>query len=275
MIVWSLSLVVLAVLLFTTPPQAQLLAGRLDRGTQVAETKPDHAVGLRRLWSLGATSVAAALTLAHSLRGMPGLVVGTAVLIVLGTCARLGWQSLAGRRASRARVEVAHACAVLASQLRVGRVQAEALRSAAADCPVLADGSRAQDLGGGVTAAWRERSFRPGHAGLADLARAWDVSARTGAPLARSLEQVADALTADVALRAVVAGELAAPRATGKIMAVLPFCGLGMGYLLGGQPLQFMLSSRYGWGCLLGGVLLAAAGVLWIDRLARRAAEQD
>jgi tight adherence protein B len=247
----------------------------LDRGTPVADPTPDRSAGPRRLWWLGAASIAAALTLAHHLHGAPGLVVGTAVLIVLGTCARLGWEGVAGRRASRARVEVAHACSVLASQLRVGRVQADALRSAAEDCPVLADGCRAQDLGGDVTLAWRNRSLRPGHAGLADLARAWEVSARTGAPLAHSLEQVADTLAADVALRAVVAGELAAPRATGKIMAVLPFCGLGMGYLLGGRPLQFMLSSRYGWVCALGGVLLAAAGVLWIDRLARRAAEQD
>jgi tight adherence protein B len=113
----------------------------------------------------------------------------------------------------------------------------------------------------------------PGHGGLADLARAWRVSADTGSPLAHSLEQVSDALTADLALRTVVAGELSAPRATGKIMAVLPFFGLGMGYLLGGDPVAYLLSSPWGWGCLVVGVGLASAGVLWIDRLAHVATE--
>jgi tight adherence protein B len=163
---------------------------------------------------------------------------------------------------------------VLASQVRVGRVPAEALRTAAEDCPVLATASIIQDLGGDAPAAWRHRSRQPGHAGLADLARAWQVSTRTGAPLAQSLEQVAEALSADQALRMVVAGELAATRATGKIMAALPFCGLGMGYLIGGDPLRFLLDSPYGWACLVLGVSLAVAGVLWIDWLARRAAEQ-
>ncbi|HEX8510882.1 MAG TPA: type II secretion system protein, partial [Propionibacteriaceae bacterium] len=83
-----------------------------------------------------------------------------------------------------------------------------------------------------------------------------------------------EALSADVAARAVIAGELAAPRATGKIMAVLPLCGLGMGYLLGGDPGGYLLSSPWGWGCLVGGVTLAAAGVLWIDKLARLDDEQ-
>jgi tight adherence protein B len=56
-------------------------------------------------------------------------------------------------------------------------------------------------------------------------------------------------------------------------MAVLPFCGLGMGYLLGGDPLHFLLSSPYGSACLVLGVALAAGGVLWIDRLSRLAEE--
>jgi len=82
---------------------------------------------------------------------------------------------------------------------------------------------------------------------------------------------VADGLAADQSLRAVVAGELSAPRATGKVMAVLPGCGVGLGYLLGGDPIDWLLAGPLGWGCLLGGVVLACLGVLWIEALAQRA----
>ena len=57
-------------------------------------------------------------------------------------------------------------------------------------------------------------------------------------------------------------------------MAALPLCGVGLGYLVGGDPLQFLLANPYGWGCLVLGVTLACSGVLWIDRLARRAEVQ-
>jgi tight adherence protein B len=214
-----------------------------------------------------------ALVGVYSIAGPAAVAGGAAILIVLATCLRLTLQEVRTRRASEARVEVAQACSALASQIQVGRTPTEALRSTAADCPVLAEASETQQLGGDVTSVWRDGSLRPGQGGLTDLARAWQVSTQTGAPLAPSLQQVGASLTADVALRTVIAAELAAPRASGKIMAVLPFCGLGMGYLLGGDPVQFLFSSPYGWVCLVLGVALAAAGVLWIDRLSRLAAE--
>ena len=273
-----LALVVLSVLLYTSPAPARAVASRLATatGAEIAD-QPAHQRAFlrsRRVWWLGSTLGVTSIVVAYRLDGLRAVAVTTAGLLVLATASRLAGQDVSRRRAERSRVAVAHACGVLASQVRVGRVPAEALSSAAEDCPVLADASRAQDLGGDVTVVWRDASSRPGQRGLEDLARAWSVSSNTGAPLAHGLEQVVDALTADVALRAVVAGELSAPRATGKIMAVLPLCGLGMGYLLGGDPLDFLLSNPYGWGCLVVGVGLAAAGVLWIDALSRRAGEE-
>lgn len=268
-----LALVVLAVLLFVPPAESRLMAARLAGPGEPLESDP-AAPSRRSLMSVGVGVGLGLLVLAHRLDGFPAVAVGIALLIVVATSVRLVLQDLSLRNAAKLRVLVAHACNVLASQIRVGRVPAEALTGAATDCPVLVDAARVQDMGGDVTTVWRAAAERPGQAGLADLARAWQVSARTGAPLAHSLEQVSAALTADVALRAVIAGELAAPRATGKIMAVLPFCGLGMGYLLGGDPLHFLLSSRIGWGCLVFGAALAATGVLWIDHLSRLAGEQ-
>jgi tight adherence protein B len=129
-------------------------------------------------------------------------------------------------------------------------------------------------LGGDVTAAWVRQAVEPGAGGLRELARAWQVANRSGASLGATLEQVAAGQSADQALRAVVSSELAAPRATGKLMAALPLLGLGMGYLLGGDPVGWLLSGPAGWACTVLGAALACVGVLWIEALARAVAEQ-
>ena len=124
-------------------------------------------------------------------------------------------------------------------------------------------------LGGDVAETLIVQAAQPGCAGLADLGRAWRLAVETGAPMAATLDHVAGSLRRDEALQRTVAAELAGPRATGKVMAVLPLGGIAMGYLLGGRPIQFLIDGPLGWACLSGGVALACAGVLWVDRLAR------
>jgi tight adherence protein B len=203
-----------------------------------------------------------------------GAVLACAVMLVGGTAVRLTMQYRRRRSALRARAAVAHACAVLASYLRVGQVPSAALAIAAADCAVLREGHHARTLGGEVGQVWRQQARRPGHSGLLELARAWQVSTETGAPMSSTLDQVAASLAADQALTRVVNSELSAARATGKVMAVLPGCGIGVGYLLGGDPARWLLAGPAGWGCLLAGVVLACAGVLWIEALARHASAE-
>src|SRR5207244_1438541 len=145
-----------------------------------------------------------------------------AVALVAGTVVRVLALHAAERAARRAQTEVARACGVLASYVRVGQVPADALVLVARDCPVLAEAATVQQIGGDVPDVLRARSRRPGHGGLADLARAWQVSSSTGAPMAPTLEEVASGLASDESLRSVVSAELAAPRSTGKVMAVLP-----------------------------------------------------
>ena len=205
--------------------------------------------------------------------GVAGAVVGAAAAVALGTAARLLALRQARRAAGRRRTEVARGCAAIAAQVRVGRVPSEALAAAATDWPVLSHADHVRLLGGDVPDALLSQAARPGCTGLADLARAWRLAVETGAPMAGVLDQVALALRRDEAMQRTVAAELAGPRATGKVMAVLPFCGLGMGYLLGGRPIEFLLGGPVGWTCLLGGVVLACAGVLWVARLARVAEE--
>ena len=211
---------------------------------------------------------------AVALDGVRGAVLGVAVLVLGWTATGLLRQQRHGRLVRRRRAEVARACAALAAQLRVGQVPSVALATAAGDHPLLREARDAQELGGDVTRVWRTQARMAGLAGLLDLARAWQVSGRTGAPMSATLEQVAVALAAELDLRAVVAGELSAPRATGKVMAVLPGCGVGLGYLLGGEPIDWLLGGPFGWGCLLAGIVLACLGVLWIEALARGTADE-
>ena len=271
MIMICLACAMLAVWWAVPPP------ARSDRMELAAEAQPSGRgmAGRLRWTTLAAVAGSGLLVTSGGLvDGARGAMLGLAVLVVGGTVAGLIRQRRRRGSALQGQVEVAGACAALAAQLRVGQVPSVALGVAAEDCAVLREARDAQDLGGDVTRVWRSQARRPGYAGLLDLARAWQVSSRSGAPMSAVLEHVAERLAADQSLRAVVAGELSAPRATGKVMAVLPGCGVGLGYLLGGEPIGWLLAGPLGWGCLLGGVVLACLGVLWIEALAQQAAGQ-
>ncbi len=174
----------------------------------------------------------------------------------------------------RRRREVARAAASLAVQLQAGLVPTDALQNAAVDWAVLRHGAAAQLLGADPIEVWQEQSRSAGCHGLSDLARGWRLCLQTGAPLATTLEQIAEALEAEEALGLTVTAELSAPRATGRIMAVLPLIGIGLGFAMGGDPVHFLLDSTPGRVCLVAGAVLAAAGIWWIERIAGRVAGQ-
>jgi len=268
MIILSLMCAVLATWAVSPPAPSVWLSSRLSNGPNA---KPET----RRLrWWLMALPLIGGIGIATAgvLAGGAGAALAFAIAISLATAVRLAVSHARWRAAIGVRRSVTDACGALAAQVRVGRAPAEALITAAEDCPILTQAASAQRIGGDVVAIWEAQSRRRGCGGLTDLARAWAVSTRTGAPMAATLELVADGMAREEAVRTVVAGELAGPRATGKIMAVLPLAGLALGYALGGDPVGFLLGGFVGWGCLIGGALLAAAGVLWVEALARHAA---
>jgi tight adherence protein B len=227
--------------------------------------------GRSRRWLILAPIGLAVPVVGFMIGGPRGAVYAVVAVIVAGLALRLATGGGRRIRAVRAEAEVADACRALAAEVRVGKIPAEALASVAADHPILAEADRIHRLGGDVTRCWRDRAYRPGHGGLLDLARGWELCQATGAPLSVALDQIADNLVSDQTIRMTVAGELAAPRASGKIMAALPLLGIGLGYLIGGDPMGFLWHEPLGWGCLLVGAALAATGILWIDGLASRA----
>ncbi len=164
--------------------------------------------------------------------------------------------------------EVLGACQLLAGLLRVGHVPAAALRTAAQDAPILAEAAASLQIGGPVGSVLRRQGATEGRSGLVELGVAWDVAERTGASLTATLDALAERLAARQAVRNVVAAELSAPRATGRLLAVLPVAGVLLGYSFGGDPLSFLGGSLPGQLSLVVGVALGCAGVFWTERIA-------
>ncbi|MSS44912.1 pilus assembly protein TadB [Cutibacterium sp. WCA-380-WT-3A] len=170
--------------------------------------------------------------------------------------------------------EVARATRALAGRVSVGEIPAVALEHVADDVDVLAQARRAQAVGGSVPDALVATSRQPGMAGLLPLAHAWQLAAATGAPLAPAARSVAQGTARRARLEATLDSELAAARASGRIMGLLPLVGLLMGHVVGARPTVFLTTTWLGRACLLGSTLLACIGVLWSESLADRVARQ-
>lgn len=167
----------------------------------------------------------------------------------------------------RSRVQTIAALDLLAAELRAGILPRHAIATLADDVPSLGSAAVAAAHGGDVVAALRAASAEPGAAALADLAAAWHVAERAGAPLAQVLDRVATAVRDDAEVEREVQAEAAPARATGRLMAVLPVLGLSLGAGMGADPVHVLTSTIVGASCLAGGAALACAGIVWIDRI--------
>ncbi|MEU8915977.1 type II secretion system F family protein [Streptomyces nigrescens] len=175
----------------------------------------------------------------------------------------------AGRVRDRRAAAVIGLCAAVAGELRAGRQPAQALLAVGA--PGLgAEGSAvlaAARYGGDVPRALRMAARQPGAAGLTGMAACWQVAVEGGAGLASGLERIAAGLRAQRDQRDELRAQLAGPRATALMLALLPAAGLLMGSALGADPLRVLLHTPAGWGCLVVGGLLEWGGVAWTARI--------
>lgn len=106
---------------------------------------------------------------------------------------------------------------------------------------------------------------------LHDLQLSLRMSESAGAPLATSLERAAE--HAEERIDALLGRQsaLAAPRATGRILSWLPLLGLGLGVLMGSDPVGVLTGSVLGALTGLLGLGLAFAGRCWTAALVHRA----
>lgn len=170
-----------------------------------------------------------------------------------------------GRVATARRTAVIEACDVLAAELAAGRPPSEALEGATTVCDDLQIACAAAKLGGDVPAALDLAAESPGNEGLRALAAAWRVSDESGAAFATITERLAESLRADESIRRQITSTLAGPRATARLLAVLPLFGTFIGYAIGANPLTFLLHTPPGWLCLALGLLLTVAGLHWTN----------
>lgn len=194
---------------------------------------------------------------------------GVVALVATGAAVARGWH---GRRQRRRRqLAVIAFCDALSAELQAGLPALVALqRSCEVDVELHPIGVGAQ-LGVDVPVQLRALASRPGFEALRSVAAGWKVASHTGAGLATVLESIGVGLRHDEDARAETQAALGPPRATARMLAVLPLLGLGLGESMGVHPTAFLVRTTLGRLCLVVGLVLAVAGVLWVDRIAQSA----
>jgi tight adherence protein B len=187
---------------------------------------------------------------------------------------RKGFRKRARRTEESAALQAA--LGVLVGELRVGAHPVVAFESAAAEvegtvAESLREVAARARLGADVAAGLRSvagQSTVPGH--WERLSACWLLAQTQGlAIVALVCAAQRDIVERDRFVSSVAAG-MAGARATAAILAGLPLLGVGLGHLIGAEPLRFLLSGGVGGWFLLTGVALACAGLWWCDRITDR-----
>lgn len=118
------------------------------------------------------------------------------------------------------------------------------------------------------------RRVRTGDAAEAEawcaFAACWRVAVISGAPLGPALRSTASALRDAARLRRDVDSALAGPRATARLVMLMPLIGLLLSAALGVDALRVLTATGPGLVCLIGGGALLLAGAAWNRRLVAR-----
>lgn len=197
---------------------------------------------------------------------------GAAVVVAGGVIVGLRLRRLSRQRHDRAtrRRAVIEFGDAIAGELLAGRTPRAAVIAAAGEHPNLVRVVTAARLDGDVASALRAAGTS-GYEGLTLLAAAWEVAERSGSGLADAVDRVVLGLRDEEEVHREVSGQLATPRSTARMLAILPVFGLLLSSTTGANPVEILLGTPYGIGCLLLGGLLAAGGLFWVERLARSA----
>ena len=217
------------------------------------------------------------------------------------TAAVVVWPRSSPVQASAVRAVVARAAAARVVNVRSDPGRLRAQRRARADPTVvllqILEAVAAQVHGGAVpTVAWDAavevlgapaahlprargapladalRQLPGGDRIVLSVAAAWSLADDVGAPLADVLDQLAAGLRHEADVDAEIEASLAGPRATARLLAVLPVAGVGLGELIGAGPVHVLVGTPVGRLSGLGGLALALGGHLWTRRLVARAA---
>ncbi|MCX6396311.1 MAG: type II secretion system protein [Propionibacteriales bacterium] len=225
-------------------------------------------VDLRAVVAAGSALVGAAVVhvgFAWGLR-LPLVMIAGVLVVATYRHTRVVRQRAASDRRT---VAVIAACEGVAADLRAGRPPQAALQAGVrswSEFALVADAGR---LGADVPAALRDLAKLPGAGGLTSVAAAWTMAHRSGAGLADAVGLAVSVIRDQRATARVVETEMAAARATARLLAGLPVGVLLIGRSAGGDPFGFLLDSVPGLICLGLGLALVWAGLAWLERIAR------
>lgn len=195
----------------------------------------------------------------------PGVLMSSSAWAVLAPARDL-WSR--HRRRDRTQQSVVDVADAWAAELQAGRAPlpalAVALAQAAAPFPAAGDQIR---LGGDPVAALLSLARLPGAEGLRSLAACWSLAASVGAGLADPVRRVALGLRDARSVEQELAAQVAAPKATARLVACLPMAGPLLGALIGANTVGVLVSTSVGRACLVLGLVLNLAGLLWVRRI--------
>jgi tight adherence protein B len=275
------------------PGRPRGLRARIRAASGTGGTAADVGPGRLALW-LGASVLAAgALAVGAAVGGRTGAgspaalvdalrerlvtsgVLGALPAVSVATATAVRSRRRTRRLADRVRQRraVLDGVLVLAGELRAGTPALAALSAAAEAAPVLAQAAGAGLLGGDVAEALRGAGRAVGAGSLSWLAAAWTVSGEMGAALADTVDELVEILRVEDRSREEVESALASTRATARLLCVLPLAGLGLGGSIGAHPWHTLTGTTWGPAVAVVAVLLAGAGLEWVERLAASAEE--
>ncbi|GAB2572851.1 type II secretion system F family protein [Streptomyces capparidis] len=257
------------------PPPGPLGGGLLPRRWAERAGAPRELLALvRARWAREGLCVGLGVLAAVLLRSPAPALAGLAAVPVVR---RLLRRRAAERLAAARRSAVIELCSCVAGELRSGRPPLHALAQAVADGGLREDPAArtgvlaAARFGGDVPGALRRAAAAPGAEGLAGMAACWEVAVDSGGGLAEGLERVTAALRAEERQREDLKAQLAGPRSTAVLLALLPAAGVLLGTALGADPLRVLLHTPAGLACLVLGAALEWAGFAWTARIVRGA----
>ncbi|AYG04199.1 type II secretion system F family protein [Gryllotalpicola protaetiae] len=131
--------------------------------------------------------------------------------------------------------------------------------------------ARARDVAAAITAecanAPPSRAERHPAVAWGLFAATWSVAMRSGAPPGAALAGFAASIRRAAALHRELGVAFAGPRATARLVGLLPLVALGFGALLGFDTVHVLTATPVGWVCVGGGVALMVGSRRWSGRL--------
>jgi tight adherence protein B len=168
------------------------------------------------------------------------------------------------------------ALAVLVGELRVGAHPVAAVEAAASEASgpvgtwlraVAARARLGADVGRGLRAVAAESAL-PVH--WDRLAVCWHLAQSHGLSIATLMHAAHRDVVERSRFESRVAAGMAGARATAGVLAGLPLLGVGLGQMIGADPVRFLLSGGVGGWLLVVGSTLACSGLLWSDAITNR-----